>query len=227
MSAMPPSPSDVLSVFSLDENDLDDEEDGREIVQLTPIKAAPIPSRLSFGVSFASATKSLSRKRSASLGFAPSTFPNKSNTHKQSHSISCPPLFPPLSAVAQSTSPHRGSLNSKLNAPASEFGTASAGFSVSGETELKMVLAMAEVQGGIGGEDNAISTTSMTTAAVDEDLFSSTTPFPLPPPFSPPVLPSSNTQTTVYTSARKSLASRVKKLRKGLKDLLVTTSHGG
>ncbi len=220
MSAMPPSPSGVLSVFSLDENDLDDEEDGREVVQLTPTKAAPIPSRLSFGVSFASAAKSLSRKRSASLGFAPSTFPNKSNTHKQSHSISCPPLVFPLSAAAQSTSPHRGSLSSTLNAPASEFGTASAGFSVSGETELKMALALAE--------DNAIPTTLMTTAAVDEDVFSSTTPFPPPPPppFSPPMLPSSSTQTTVDTSVRKSLASRVKKLRKGLKDLLVTTSHG-
>jgi hypothetical protein len=40
------------------------------------------------------------------------------------------------------------------------------------------------------------------------------------------VLPSSNNKTTAYTSARKSVASRVKKLRKGLKDLLVTTSHG-
>ena len=224
MSAMPPNPSDVLSVFSLDENDLDDEEDGREIVQLTSTKAAPMPSRLSFGVSFASASKSLSRKRSASLGFAPSTFPNKRNTHKQSHSISCPPLVSSLSAVAQSTSPYRGSLNSRVNAPASGFGAASPGFSVSGETELKMVLALAEVQGGIGGEDHAIPTTSMTT--VEEDVFSSTTPLPPPPPISPPVLPSSNNKTTAYTSARKSVASRVKKLRKGLKDLLVTTSHG-
>lgn len=230
LSAIPPSPSGIFSVFSLDEAEPDDEEENnrKENVQLTPTKSAPIPSRLSFGVSFASAAKSLSRKRSASLGFAPSSFPNKSSSHKQTYSISCLPFLPPLSTTdGQSVSPCGGSFDRKgfkINAPASEIGTAGAGFSVSGETELKMALALAEVQ-KVSDEDKA-TRTSATRVSVKENVAFSTTPHPPPSPSLPPALPSSSLQATMDTSLRKSFASRVKRLRKGLKDMLVMTSHG-
>lgn len=227
LSAIPPSAAHIFSAFALeDSGDSDDEVEDRAPI-MTPM-LAPRPSRSSLGTSLASVAKSLTRKRSASLGPVPTSFPNMNTHHRHSHSMTNPSLGVPLHFAQPQLPPPQGNVKGKgfrMSGPTSRNSLSGIGFSVSGETELKMALAFSESQAQgdqtqtqppIGASSTAPPTPD---TAIGHDIFGS--PTTLPMPMSSPALLSSP-QIPVDSSSRKSFASRVRKLRKGLKDMFLS-----
>jgi hypothetical protein len=140
-----------------------------------------------------------------------------------------PSLGQPLHFSQPQLPPSQGNVKGKgfrMSAPTSRNSLPGTGFSVSGETELKMALAFSEAQaeGGSTQPPFGTSTTGSTApptpdTVIGYDIFSSPTTLPMPMS-SPALLSPSSPQIPVDSSSRKSFASRVRKLRKGLKDML-------
>jgi hypothetical protein len=102
---------------------------------------------------------------------------------------------------------------------------------VSGETELKMALAFSEAQTTKNDVDHngGVSFTPFTTPAIQEEdaAYGSTEQSPLHLPASAsssPISPPSSLQLPIHSNPRKSIAKRVRKLRQGLKDMLLMTT---
>lgn len=228
LSAIPPSAAHIFSAFALEDSSESDDEAEHRAPIMTPM-LAPRPSRSSLGTSLASVAKSLTRKRSASLGPAPSSFPNMNAHHRHSHSMTNPSLGQPLHFSQPQLPPSQGNVKGKgfrMSAPTSRNSLPGTGFSVSGETELKMALAFSEAQAEGGSTQPPFGTSTTVSTApptpdtvIGYDIFSSPTTLPMPMS-SPALLSPSSPQIPVDSSSRKSFASRVRKLRKGLKDML-------
>ena len=212
LSAVPP-----ISAFSLD----DDSDDDADQEQLPVIPLTPVSGRMSFGTSLASVAKSLARKRSKS---GPSAFTFK---HSQSASMSSPPLAFPLS-VPRTSIPalEQGNVNGKgfkMSATTAASGSPGIGFSVSGETELKMALAFSEAQATKKPDSKDVESAS--TPAIQEAENVSARPSLLPSA-STATSPTSHPSSLYLPNSSNSIANRIKKLRQGLKDMLLTTTQG-
>ncbi|KAF9522142.1 hypothetical protein CPB83DRAFT_864897 [Crepidotus variabilis] len=216
LSAMPPRHMGFVSAFSLELEDSDDDEDPLPL----PPTPAPIPANFSFGQSLASAAKRLSSRKSYAnlLGRGshppPSSLP--AHQHSQSHSMSYSLMEVSGSSVVSGGSPTRSGF--RVGSPAIGLG-----FSMSGETELRLALARADAEAENGtSDDGEFSSPSsplsyQTTPAVSRP---SSPPVPerIPPPTA---FPSSSSRPNLDT--KMSFRSRVKKLRKGLKHMLMNT----
>jgi len=100
------------------------------------------------------------------------------------------------------------------------------GFSVSGEAELKMALAFSDAQ-TTKNNTGTLSFVSASTPAIQEEE-DVTTGLSQPSLSPSPISPSSSLQLpTVSHSRNNSIAGRVKKLTRGLKGMLLMTTHGG
>ena len=223
-STVPHSPS-FISAFSVADESDDNVDEEFPTIPLTPL---PVSGRMSFGTSLASVAKSLTRKRSISGPSTLSTFTAINSRH--SHSASFPQAVLPLSATL---SPHHhGNMKGvfRMSSPTTGSGASGIGFSVSGETELKMALALSEAQ--TIKTNTGVNFASASTPAIQEEDAACVSTEPslslLPTSLSLSHIspPSSLQLPNLPNPPRNRIAGRVKKLTQGLKDMLLMTTHG-
>lgn len=221
LSAVPHT-SSFISAFSLDDESDDNVDEELPVIPLTPL---PASGRRSFGNSLASVAKSLSRKRSSSGPSAVST--STASKFKHSHSSSPPQAVFPLSTAHLSLPPHHHGNMKGVFRLSPKTGASGIGFSVSGEAELKMALAFSDAQTTKSNTNPnmGLSFVSASTPAIqeEEDVATGLSPSSLSPS---PISPPSSLQLPTVSHSRNSIAGRVKKLTRGLKDMLLMTTHG-
>lgn len=232
MSAMS---TGVYSVFALNDTDSDRDED-EDHLPMMPLTPSPVPERMSFSLSLSNATKRLSKRKSAQGPSLITTPQRSSYTHQYSQSISypyaqhvdspSPSILPP--ALSQTNTKPKG-YKVGSSRPTSSSSSAGIGFSMSGETELRMALAMAD-------RETALPSATAMSAGVAEDGFRFHETIASPPPpssYIPPPMSAGVLNTTAPASgpggmdpaAKNSFMRRVKKLRKGLKNMLLMNTN--